>query len=275
LRGKSFVHAHETLPGCLHSVAQHRPRKRFGQHFLADPSVVDAIAAAVNPMPQDVFVEIGPGEGVLTARMLAAVDHLHAIEIDRDLVARLRRSYREAQLTLIEGDALAFDFSTLPAKLRVIGNLPYNISTELMFHLCDFAGRFVDMHFMLQKEVVERMAAKPSTPEYGRLSIMTQYWFAVSPLFTVPPEAFRPPPKVESMIVRLTPRTPDTRAGTDVEQLRKIVTAAFSKRRKTLKNSLAGLISESELTQLGLHPADRAENLSLDDYLLLCRHLLR
>ena len=186
---------------------RHIPRKRFGQHFLTDASVLQRIVTEIAPVPDDLFVEIGPGEGVLTTRILSVVARMHAIEIDRDLAGRLRERFGQAGLDLVEGDALDFDFSSLPPRLRVIGNLPYNISTPLIFHLCDFAERFVDMHFMLQKEVVERMAARPSTPAYGRLSVMTQFWFAVQPLFVVPPGAFRPPPKVDSMVVRLRPRT--------------------------------------------------------------------
>jgi len=252
---------------------RHIPRKRFGQHFLADEAILDAIVAAINPGADDLFIEIGPGEGVLTARMLATVTRMHAVEIDRDLASSLRRKYGSEQLLLIEGDALSLDFSTLPAGLRVIGNLPYNISTALMFHLCAFADRFVDMHFMLQKEVVERMAAVPSTPEYGRLSVMTQYWFEVQPLFRVPAAAFRPPPKVESMMVRLTPRRADLRGLADAGLLKRVVTAAFSHRRKTLRNALAGLLTESKLVELGVNPGARAENLSLNDYVTLSKHL--
>ena len=252
---------------------RHIPRKRFGQHFLTDASILDGIVAAINPRADDVIVEIGPGEGVLTARMLAAVARIYAVEIDRDLASGLRRKYGSERLMLIEGDALALDFSMLPAGLRVIGNLPYNISTALMFHLCAFADRFVDMHFMLQKEVVERMAAGPSTPAYGRLSVMTQYWFEVQPLFRVPASAFRPPPKVESMMVRLTPRHAELRCLADADMLKRVVTAAFSHRRKTLRNALAGLLTESRLIELGVNPGARAENLSLNDYVMLSRHL--
>lgn len=250
---------------------RHIPRKRFGQHFLADKAVLERIVAAINPVPGDAIVEIGPGEGVLTSRVLSAVGRMHAIEIDRDLAARLRSAHAEKGLELVEGDALKFDFSSLPARLRVIGNLPYNISTPLLFHLFGFADRFVDMHFLLQKEVVERMAALPSTPAYGRLSVMTQYWCEVEPLFVVPADAFRPPPKVESMVVRLRPRAAGQHAGTDSKRLRQVVTAAFSHRRKTLRNSLSGLLSEAQLVESGIKPGDRAENLGLSDYVRLSR----
>ncbi len=252
---------------------RHIPRKRFGQHFLADAAILDRIVAAIDPGADELFVEIGPGEGVLTARMLAVVARMHAVEIDRDLAAGLRAKFGGEKLLLVEGDALALDFSALPEGLRVIGNLPYNISTALMFHLCTFAERFVDMHFMLQKEVVERMAATPSTPQYGRLSVMTQYWFEVQPLFLVPAAAFRPPPKVESMMVRLIPRPADLRGLADAGLLKRVVTAAFSHRRKTLRNALAGMLNEAKLVELGVNPGARAENLSLNDYVTLSRHL--
>jgi 16S rRNA (adenine1518-N6/adenine1519-N6)-dimethyltransferase len=252
---------------------RHIPRKRFGQHFLSDTSILDRIIAAVAPSGNDLFVEIGPGEGVLTARLLAVVARMYAIEIDRDLAAGLRRKYDERRLSLVEGDALDTDFFQFPEHLRVVGNLPYNISTPLIFHLCDFADRVVDMHFMLQKEVVERMAATPSTAAYGRLSVMTQYWFDVEPLFSVPASAFRPPPKVESMIVRLKPRQKAFHASTDARQLKRVVTAAFSHRRKTLRNALAGVFSEEKLIELGVDPGCRPENLNLNDYVRLSRQM--
>jgi 16S rRNA (adenine1518-N6/adenine1519-N6)-dimethyltransferase len=254
---------------------RHIPRKRFGQHFLADKAYLDRIVRAIGAAPGELFVEIGPGEGVLTARILSMVGNMHAIEIDRDLAARLRSTYGDKGLTLFEGDALKLDFSSLPEGMRVIGNLPYNISTPLIFHLCGFANRFLDMHFMLQKEVVERMAAKPSTAAYGRLSVMAQYWCDVEPLFVVPAGAFRPPPKVQSMMVRLRPHPPGYHGETDSQLLRQVVTAAFSHRRKTLRNSLSGLLSESRLVESGVEPGDRAENLGLSDYVRLSRHLDR
>lgn len=253
--------------------ARHIPRKRFGQHFLADRTILDRIVEAIHPVAGDLFLEIGPGEGALTSRILAAVERMQAIEIDRDLAAGLRKTYGDDRLGVIEGDALQLDFSVFPGCMRVIGNLPYNISTPLIFHLCGFANRIRDMHFMLQKEVVERMAAAPSTAAYGRLSVMTQYWFDVEPLFGVPATAFRPPPKVQSMMVRLRPRHTGEQSETDARLLKKLVTAAFSHRRKTLRNALAGLLSEARLHELGVDPAKRAENLSLYDYVTLSRHL--
>jgi 16S rRNA (adenine1518-N6/adenine1519-N6)-dimethyltransferase len=198
---------------------------------------------------------------------------MYAIEIDRDLAGLLRRKYDGQRLLLLEGDALATDFSQFPAGIRVVGNLPYNISTPLIFHLCDFAERVIDMHFMLQKEVVERMAATASTQAYGRLSVMTQYWFEVEPLFEVPAMAFRPPPKVESMIVRLRPRQKGFYGEIDARQLKRLVTAAFSHRRKTLRNALSGVMAEEQLIALGVDPGCRPENLTPGDYVRLSMHL--
>ena len=190
----------------------HVARKRFGQNFLVDRGIVDAIVGAVRPQAGDQVVEIGPGLGALTEPLLRRVDHLHVVEIDRDIVARLKQRFPAGQLTIHEGDALKFDFGSLlryPGDcLHVVGNLPYNISTPLLFHLANFAERVVDMHFMLQKEVVERMVAMPGTTDYGRLSVMLQYRFVIDWLIDVPPESFDPAPKVDSAVVRLIPRPP-------------------------------------------------------------------
>jgi 16S rRNA (adenine1518-N6/adenine1519-N6)-dimethyltransferase len=248
----------------------HTPRKRFGQHFLASPGIVAKIVAAIDPQPGDTLVEIGPGLGALTEPLLARMPHLHVIEIDRDIVARLRAAHAPERLTVHEGDVLDFDFDTLPAPLRIVGNLPYNISTPILFHLVAQAGRVRDMHFMLQREVVDRMVAAPSTPEYGRLSVMLQVRFAMARLIDVPPGAFRPPPKVDSAIVRLVPRT--DAPACDHAALAKVVTAAFTKRRKTLRNALAGAVREDALSALGLDPQLRPENLSVDDYVALARY---
>jgi 16S rRNA (adenine1518-N6/adenine1519-N6)-dimethyltransferase len=247
----------------------HVPRKRFGQHFLADRGYLQRIVDAIDPRPGEPLLEIGPGPGALTAPLVERAGRIAAIEIDRDLAAALRQRFTEEQLELFEGDALAFDYGTLPSGVRVVGNLPYNISTPLLFRLCDFAGRFRDMHFMLQKEVVLRMAAAPSTADYGRLSVMVQHWFAVKRLFDVPPGAFRPPPKVDSAIVRLVPRSAAERGDVDVDRLRRVVTAAFSQRRKTVGNSLSSFADRATLERLGIDPGARAENLSLADYVRL------
>ncbi len=214
-------------------------------------------------------VEIGPGLGALTEPLLARLPHLHAIEIDRDIVARLRARHAPERLTVHEADVLDFDFAALPAPLRIVGNLPYNISTPILFKLAAQASRVRDMHFMLQREVVDRMVARPSTPEYGRLSVMLQLRFAMVRLFDVPPGAFRPPPKVDSAVVRLVPR--DDAPECDAAALARVVTAAFTKRRKTLRNALAGAVRDDALASLGLDPKLRPENLSVDDYVALSR----
>jgi 16S rRNA (adenine1518-N6/adenine1519-N6)-dimethyltransferase len=232
------------------------PRKRFGQHFLHDPRVLSRIVAAIGPQRDDRMVEIGPGEGALTRPLLEHVDILDVIEIDRDLAAKLAGQFSADRVRVHCADALAFDFSGLPAGMRVVGNLPYNISTPLLFHLARYAGRVRDMHFMLQREVVERMAAAPSSAAYGRLSVSLQARFRVKKLFNVAGGAFRPPPKVESALVRLEPRADRLQINEDL--LRK----AFSARRKTLKNALPGV----DLAALGIDPGLRPENLSPDDY---------
>jgi 16S rRNA (adenine1518-N6/adenine1519-N6)-dimethyltransferase len=245
------------------------PRKRFGQHFLHDRGVVAKILAAVDPRRGDDMVEIGPGLGALTAPLLERVDRLHVVEIDRNLARHLRGAHPPDRLAVHEGDALEFDFGALPAGLRVVGNLPYNISTPLLFRLAAFAPRLRDLHFMLQKEVVERMVAAPSTSAYGRLSVMLQYRFEMAKLFDVKPGAFRPPPKVDSAFVRLTPLPAAALGARDEAALARVVTAAFTKRRKQLRNALADVIGEAALRTLGIDPQLRPENLSVADYVAI------
>jgi 16S rRNA (adenine1518-N6/adenine1519-N6)-dimethyltransferase len=249
---------------------KHVPRKRFGQHFLADRRVLERIVDAIDPRPGQPVFEIGPGQGVLTAELIARAGQVRAIEIDRDLAAALRERFG-TQLALVEGDALDFDYTSLPAGVRIVGNLPYNISTPLLFRLAAAAGRFADLHFMLQKEVVLRMAAAPSTGDYGRLSVMVQHHFRVERLFDVAPGAFRPPPKVDSSIVRLEPRPAAERGDATEQELRDVVTAAFSHRRKTLGNALAGVIGAAGLEALGISPKLRPENLTLEQYVTIAR----
>ena len=232
----------------------HRPRKRFGQHFLRDPAVLERIVRAIAPSRGDFIVEIGPGEGVLTRPLLEKAGRLEAIELDRDLAARLRAEL--PGVTVHAADALAFDFAGLPAGVRVVGNLPYNISTPLLFHLARHAERVRDMHFMLQLEVVERMVARPATPAYGRLSVALQARFRMEKLFRVPPGAFWPPPKVESALVRLEPLA--VMLKIDDALLRK----AFSARRKQLRNALPDV----DFAALGIDARLRPENLSPEDY---------
>ena len=248
---------------------RHFPRKRFGQHFLIDEPVIAAIVAAIAPRAGDAMVEIGPGLEALTRPLAGAVDHLHVVEIDRDIVARLRLSLPRERVTVHEGDALDFDFGALGPALRVVGNLPYNISTPLLFHLSGYAGSIRDIHVMLQREVVERMAAAPSSSHYGRLSVMLQYRFKIVPVLAVPPAAFRPPPKVDSAVVRMVPFARLPHRARDEARLAKIVAAAFAQRRKTLRNALRGYFSAADLERLGVDAGLRAQDLGVADFVRL------
>jgi 16S rRNA (adenine1518-N6/adenine1519-N6)-dimethyltransferase len=236
----------------------HVARRRFGQHFLHDPRVLARIVDAIAPQPGDVLVEIGPGEGALTAPLLARAGRLEAIELDRDLAADLAARFPPHQLTVHCADALAFDFARFPAGMRLLGNLPYNISTPLLFHLARYAERVRDMHFMLQLEVVERMVAAPGGADYGRLSVALQARFAMHKLFTVSKGAFRPPPKVESAVVRLTPLPAMLAIDDDV------LRQAFSARRKQLRNALP--LAPGDYERLAIDPRRRPEELSPADY---------
>ncbi len=252
----------------------HQPRKRFGQNFLADAHYVARIVAAIAPKPADNIVEIGPGLGALTGALIDGASRISAIEIDRDLAARLRERFAADVLALHEADALAFDFGTLGANLRVVGNLPYNISSPLLFHLSAYATSLLDIHVMLQREVVARMTAKPATADYGRLTVMLQSRFAVTRLFTVPPGAFRPAPNVDSAVARLVPLA-DLRPRIDDEALfARVVAAAFGQRRKTLRNALSGVADESALRDANVDPAARGETLSVDDFVRLANSLV-
>ena len=247
-----------------------KTRKRFGQHFLHDPGVLKRIVEAIDPVPGEVIVEIGPGAGALTRPLLEQAGKLTAIEIDRDLGAQLSREFSPDRLVLIGADVLDFDFSALPEGMRLVGNLPYNISTPLLFHLARFASRVRDMHFMLQLEVVDRMVAQPSTPDYGRLSVMLQTRFRMKKLFNVPPGAFRPPPKVDSAVVRLIPI--GRSLACDEKRFEDIVRMAFSARRKTLRNALP--LAPGDYAALGIDPKLRPENLRPDDFVRIARHAL-
>lgn len=256
----------------------HRPRKRFGQNFLHDPEVVQRIVDAIAPRPGDNLVEIGPGKGALTRPLLERAGRLQVIELDRDLVASLQALDSTANaLTIHSADALRFDFRRLAdnGPLRVVGNLPYNISTPLLFHLIDQINVIRDMHFMLQREVVNRLAAEPGTGAWGRLGIMVQYHCGVTPLFHVGSGAFRPPPRVESAVVRLLPHpTPPLRVE-DTAALRRVTTQAFSQRRKTLRNALRPLFEAAELQELGIDPRRRPETLSLEEFTRLANAFQR
>jgi len=248
----------------------HHAKKRFGQNFLVDEHIIANIIAAIRPQPEDNMVEIGPGLGALTRPLLKILDRLHVVEIDRDIIARLEKDYPQdnpkARLIIHAGDALGFDFSTLASPLRIVGNLPYNISSPLLFHFSEYAERITDMHLMLQNEVVERMVAAPSTPEYGRLSVMLQYRFNIEKLLDVPPESFRPAPKVNSAIVRMIPLPASEILVNDEKLFAAIVRAAFGQRRKTLRNTLRDFIREEDFENIGLDSRLRAENFSVAEF---------
>lgn len=254
-------------------MSAHIPRKRFGQHFLVDQGVLAAIVDAIAPRPGERLVEVGPGLGALTAPLLERIPRLIAVELDRDVVAQLRRRFPAERLELHEADALAFDFTALGPGIRLVGNLPYNISTPLLFRFADLAGQLVDGHFMLQKEVVDRMVAPPRSPDYGRLSVLLQWHFHLESLFEVPPEAFDPPPKVMSAVVRLIPRRPGERPEVDEAALRRVLAAAFAQRRKMLRGTLKPLFSVAQLEALEVAPTARPEELALADYVRLAKAL--
>lgn len=254
----------------------HTARKRFGQNFLTDQGVIEGIVRAISPQPGDTLVEIGPGLGALTEPVAEEAEHLHVIELDRDLAKRLRHHpFLSQKLTVHEGDALKFDFHQLQhngGKLKVFGNLPYNVSTPLIFHLLSYQGIIENMHFMLQKEVVERMASGPGSKSYGRLSVMTQYYCRAIPVLEVPPSAFKPAPKVDSAVIRLIPGPPQFPAD-DVKWLERVVSEAFNQRRKTIRNSLKRLVSVEALEQLGIDAGLRPEAISLEQYVRIANHL--
>ncbi len=275
----------------MKTVAGHTARKRFGQNFLVAAGVIRKIVEAIAPRAGDTLVEIGPGLGALTAPLLERSDHLHVVEIDRDLIARLRQGFPPERLSIHEGDALEFDFGSLKGagRLKIVGNLPYNISSPLLFHLVQFAPLVHDMHFMLQKEVVDRMVAAPGSKDFGRLSVMLQYRFHMERLFVVPPGAFNPPPKVDSAIVRMIPvdfskvgpgglcipgiSLREQVTATDPALFARVVTAAFSQRRKMLRNTLRDFIGEAGLATLGITPTARAEDIPVASYVRLANAL--
>jgi 16S rRNA (adenine1518-N6/adenine1519-N6)-dimethyltransferase len=266
----------------------HKAKKKFGQNFLVDEQIIGDIISAIRPEPEDNMVEIGPGLGALTRPLLKKLNHLHVVEIDRDIIARLERDYPQdnspnplfkegvtakPKLTIHGGDALEFDLATLPAPLRIVGNLPYNISSPLLFHFAAFAEHITDMHFMLQNEVVERMVAEPSTPAYGRLSVMLQYRFHMEKLLDVPPESFRPAPKVDSAIVRMIPLPASEIAVRNEKLFAAIVRTAFGQRRKTLRNTLRGYLDEMDFEKLGINLQLRAENLAVADFIKVANYM--
>ncbi|MCC7325579.1 MAG: 16S rRNA (adenine(1518)-N(6)/adenine(1519)-N(6))-dimethyltransferase RsmA [Burkholderiales bacterium] len=251
----------------------HRARKRFGQNFLADAHYVRRIVDAVDPRPGDNVVEIGPGLAALTGELIARAGRIAAIEIDRDLAARLRETFAADALALHEADALDFDYTTLGNHLRVVGNLPYNISSPLLFRLAAHASQLRDAHVMLQREVVARMAAAPAAPDYGRLTVMLQVAFRIERLFVVPAGAFRPAPKVESAVARLVPLREGAPAIRDAALFARVVAAAFMQRRKTLRNALSALCTAAALEAAGIDPGARGETLAVADFVRLANSL--
>jgi 16S rRNA (adenine1518-N6/adenine1519-N6)-dimethyltransferase len=252
----------------------HRPRKRFGQNFLQSQPVINHILRQINPQPHDKLVEIGPGLGALTIPVLGRLNALNAIEIDTDLQAHLEAMPEaRGKLSLIKADALTVDYSQWGEHVRVIGNLPYNISTPLLLHLLSYAHYIEDMHFMLQKEVVDRLVASPGNKTYGRLSVVVQYQCEVEHLFDVPPTAFHPQPKVDSAIIRLTPYQQSPYPVVAFPVLERLMACAFSMRRKTLANNLKPLLSATELSALGIDPSLRPEQISVADYVHIAKFI--
>ena len=254
------------------------PKKNLGQHFLSDRSTIDRIVMAVNPKPGDRLVEIGPGQGAITFPLLKKHGELTVIEFDRDLIEPLRAmGEKTGELDIVHADVLEVDFTALARgkPIRLVGNLPYNISSPILFHALEHADAIRDMHFMLQKEVVERMAAAPGSKVYGRLSVMLQASCTVTPLFKVPPGAFTPPPKVDSAIVRMVPKARDSIGIDDPILFARVVKAAFAQRRKTLRNALDGVCDVEAMHQVGISPGARAETVSADDFIALANLLAR
>lgn len=244
----------------------HKPRKRFGQNFLQKQEVIDDILHVIGPQADDLMVEIGPGLGALTMPLAKALKQLHVIELDRDIVKTLQTQHTDGKVIIHQGDALKFDFASLGANLRVVGNLPYNISTPLLFHLAGHIRCVRDIHVMLQKEVVERMVAAPHTSAYGRLSVALQYRYDMEKVLDVGPDAFYPQPKVNSAVVRMVPRQMRTPEMQDELLFARIVTTAFSQRRKTLRNTLRNLLEAPDFEALAIDPGARAETLSVSDF---------
>lgn len=252
---------------------KHIAKKRFGQNFLTDQAIIASLIEAINPKSDEVVVEIGPGLGALTKPLLEKINHLHVVEIDRDIVAWMQNEYAKYSLTIHNIDALKFNFAKLGRSIRVVGNLPYNISTPILFHLIDNLASIMDMHFMLQKEVVERMVAEPSTPAYGRLSVMLQYHLQMEYLITVPPESFDPAPKVESAFVRCVSYKIKPFISKDEILFSSIVQAAFGQRRKTIRNTLKEYLSDDDFIHLNLDSQLRAENLSTQQFVTISNYI--
>mgnify|MGYP003588696167 FL=1 len=253
---------------------EHKARKRFGQNFLQDTRIISDIVNAVRPQPDDIVIEIGPGLAAITEPLAKKLNRLHVCEIDRDIVKRLKTLPFADKLVIHEGDVLQFNFNSIEGKKKIVGNLPYNISTPLLFHLAEVAEDVVDMHFMLQKEVVERMVAEPKTNDYGRLGVMLQYFFDMEMLIEVPPESFDPAPKVDSAVVRMIPVKHRIGEAQDFTHFAKLVKAAFHQRRKTIRNNLKDIATDEDLQAVGIAPQDRAEHIEPEKYVALSNYLV-
>ena len=256
-------------------MTQHQARKRFGQNFLQDTRIIADIVNAVRPQPDDIVIEIGPGLAAITEPLARKLNQLHVCEIDRDIIAHLKKQPFASKLVIHEGDVLNFDFRRIAGRKKIVGNLPYNISTPLLFKLADVADEVIDMHFMLQKEVVERMVATPKTNDYGRLSVMLQYFFDMESLIDVPPESFIPAPKVDSAVVRMIPVAGRIGTAQDFTHFADLVRLAFHQRRKTLRNNLKGVASDEDLQAVGILPTQRAEEVAAERYVALSNALVR
>ncbi|WP_107878731.1 16S rRNA (adenine(1518)-N(6)/adenine(1519)-N(6))-dimethyltransferase RsmA [Neisseria animaloris] len=254
---------------------EHKARKRFGQNFLQDTRIISDIVNAVRPQPEDTVIEIGPGLAAITEPLAKKLNRLHVVEIDRDIIKHLKTLPFADKLVIHEGDVLQFDFKSVAGRKKIVGNLPYNISTPLLFRLSEVADEVEDMHFMLQKEVVERMVAEPKTNDYGRLGVMLQYFFDMEMLIEVPPESFDPAPKVDSAVVRMIPQQGRIGVARDFGHFGKLVKAAFAQRRKTIRNNLKEIASDEDLQVVGINPQDRAEHISPELYVELSNYLVK
>ena len=252
---------------------KHVAKKKFGQNFLKDASIIHAIIQSIQPLHDDLLVEIGPGLGALTKPLLEKTKHLFAIELDRDIVNWMQNQYSKNNITIFNEDVLNFNFHQFDKKIRIVGNLPYNISTPILFKCIEDIKIITDLHFMLQKEVVDRMIAVPSSSEYGRLSVMLQYYFALEHLVHVPKESFDPEPKVESSFVRLIPHDNYPFVANNIDQFGKIVKEAFSQRRKTIRNTLKNFMNANDFENIDINPQLRAENLSVSDFVKISNYL--
>ncbi|XXQ67765.1 16S rRNA (adenine(1518)-N(6)/adenine(1519)-N(6))-dimethyltransferase RsmA [Neisseriaceae bacterium B1] len=255
-------------------MTEHKARKRFGQNFLQDTRIISDIVNAVRPQDNDIVIEIGPGLAAITEPLAKKLNQLHVCEIDRDIIAFLKKQAFANKLVIHEGDVLQFDFRSISGKKKIVGNLPYNISTPLLFRLSEVADEVIDMHFMLQKEVVERMVAAPKTNDYGRLSVMLQYFFDMELLIDVPPESFTPAPKVDSAVVRMIPVGNRVGKAENFKHFSDLVRDAFHQRRKTIRNNLKDIASDDDLQVVGILPQQRAEEIAPELYVKLSNHLI-